>query len=201
MTAGWFRRERTRSTTPGADDADARIARQAQRAGRSVEEQHEEILRGVLPNIRRSVADAGLTMREYLQLNRVEYEDLLATNPGSRPLIGRRHALLDYDSFVRMRQWIEEAAGRAGEDPETWTLRVGMSEPRRAWQRRRATDPASDPGHPPAGPRASAGTAAGESRHDALLERLERLAALRDSGALTDEEFRAQKQRMLDDGA
>lgn len=199
MTAGWFKRDRPRSTASEADAVDARIERQAKRAGRTVAEEQEAILREVLPNVRRSVAHAGLTMRQYLEVNRLEYQSLLEASSGSRPLLGRRHGLIDYASFVRLRRWIQEAAERAGEDVETWVVRAGSSGPQRLWER-------GTPG-------ASAAAAAGLGTHaadqiesesngdDALLDRLERLAALRDSGALTEDEFQTQKRRLLDGGA
>lgn len=196
MTAGWFKRARTGSSD--ADDVDARIERQAKRAGRTLAEEQESILREVLPNVRRSVAHAGLTMGQYLELNRVEYEELLESTPGSRPLLGRRPELIDYASFVRLRRWIQEAAERAGEDTETWLARAGSNGSPKPWERRTPSTPA-----PPAEGRDRSvaehvGAAAGA---DALLDRLERLAALRDSGALTDDEFEAQKRRLLDGGA
>lgn len=202
MLARWFKRDR--DGHDGAefdpDDVDARIERQAKRSRRSVGEEQEAILHEVLPNIRRSVADAGLTMGEYLQLNRVEYQDLLASSPGSRPLLGGRGGLVDYASFVRLRRWIQEAAERAGEDVETWVVRAGTSGPRRPWERRTPAAPA-----PSAEQRVETPTTDRvESQtvgDDALLDRLERLAALRDSGALTDDEFQAQKRRLLDGGA
>jgi hypothetical protein len=43
-----------------------------------------------------------------------------------------------------------------------------------------------------------AGRLAPRSSHDAVTDNLERLAALRALGALTDEEFEAQKARLLD---
>lgn len=201
MAARWFRRERRSAEVGATDDVEARIERQAARAGRSVEEEQESILRDVLPNVRRAVAETGLTMSQYLQLNRVEYHDLLAAHPG-RSLLGRGGGLVDYDSFVRLRRWIQEAAERAGEDVESWVVRAGTSAPRRPWERR----PAAAGGAPPAvGPPAlDAETATpavpAADRHrseDDLLDRLERLAALRDSGALTEDEFRAQKRRLL----
>lgn len=195
MTAGWFKRERPATGSSGADDVDARIERQARRAGRTVAEEQESILREVLPNIRRSVAHAGLTMAQYLELNRVEYEDLLESTPGSRSLLGRRNELIDYASFVRLRRWIQEAAERAGEDAETWLIRAGSNGPAKPWERRRAADDA-----PEAAPRSDVAEAPSTDEQvtgDVLLNRLERLAALRDSGALTDEEFQAQKRRLL----
>lgn len=188
MSARWLKRDPDRH---GGDDVDARIERQAKRAGRSVEDEQEAILREVLPNVRRSVAHAGLTMGQYLELNRVEYEDLLAATPGSRPLLGRRNELIDYASFVRLRRWILEAAERAGEDTETWLARVGARGPQRVWERRTPATPAPAPKPSPA---------VSESPDDALIGRLERLAALRDSGALSDDEFQTQKRRLLDGG-
>lgn len=193
MSARWLKRDRDPADP---DDVDARIERQAERAGRTVEEEQEAILHDVLPNVRRSVADAGLTIGQYLRLNRVEYHDLLASTPASRPLIGRRHALLDYDSFVRLRRWITEAAERAGEDAETWAVRAGTSGPQRRWDRRPA-ESAPESGRPQAEPVRAAASVDGPGP-DAVLDRLERLAALRDAGALTDEEFQAQKRRLLD---
>lgn len=199
MTAGWFKRARTGSSD--ADDVDVRIERQAKRAGRTVAEEQEAILRDVLPNVRRSVAHAGLTMGQYLELNRVEYQDLLESTPGSRPLLGRRNELIDYASFVRLRRWILEAAERAGQDPESWVVAVGASGSPRPWDRRRPAEPAPASGvHPEDRPNRAA-TAAGGAGDDPLLDRLERLAALRDSGALTEDEFQAQKRRLLDGGA
>jgi plasmid stability protein len=196
MSARWLKRDRDREDP---DDVDTRIERQAQRAGRSVEDEQEAILRDVLPNVRRSVADAGLTMGQYLELNRVEYHDLLASSPGSRTLIGRRHGLIDNDSFVRLRRWIEEAAARAGEAPEIWAVRTGTSGPLRPWDRRRPAEPAPAPNRPAdVSAPAAAADATGD---DPLLDRLERLAALRDSGVLTEDEFQAQKRRLLDGAA
>lgn len=194
MTAAWFKRERT--TASDADDVDARIERQARRAGRTVAQEQEAILREVLPNVRRSVAHAGLTMGQYLELNRVEYEELLESTPASRPLLGRRSGLIDYASFVRLRRWIREASERVGEDPETWVVRAGTAGPPKPWERRRPAD-AVPTGE--AGPRVAAGDAARAG--DDTLDQLERLAALRDSGALTEDEFQAQKRRLLDGGA
>lgn len=175
MSARWFKRERERSGGLGPDPVDERIERQAARAGRSVEDEQELILRDVLPNVRKAVAETGLTMSQYLQLNRVEYHDLLAAQPG-RSLLGRSAGLIDYEAFVRLRRWIHEAAERAGEDVESWVVRAGTGAPRRPWERK------------PSAP-----------SDDAVLDRLERLAALRDSGALTEDEFRAQKRRLLGD--
>ena len=51
-----------------------------------------------------------------------------------------------------------------------------------------------------AGAREVAATGAAQLRDDdALVERLERLAALRESGALTDEEFARAKSELLED--
>lgn len=203
MTAAWFKRERTRSEASEQDDVDARIERQAMRSGRSVAEEQEAILREVLPNVRRSVAHAGLTMSQYLDLNRVQYQDLLASSPGSRSLLSRRNELIDYASFVRLRRWIQEAAERAGEDVETWVVRAGSSGSQRLWEGG-APSPApvrEQRAEAAARGRDSSPTADRGSTGDALLDQLERLAALRDSGALTEDEFQAQKQRLLDDRA
>lgn len=184
MAAGWFKREHSRASD--ADDVDARLARQAKRSGRTVWEEQEAILREVLPNVRRSVAHAGLTMIEYLDLNRVEYQDLLEANPGARSLVGRRSGLIDYAAFARLRRWIHEAAARNGEDIETWLARTGTVATPRRWERRTSAAPPDADERPPV--------------DDALLDRLERLAALRESGALTDEEFQTQKRRVLGGG-
>jgi hypothetical protein len=199
MTAAWFKRERTRSEESDPDDVDARIERQAKRSGRTVAEEQETILREVLPNVRRSVAHAGLTMGQYLDLNRVEYQDLLASSPGSRSLLSRRNELIDYASFVRLRRWIQEAAERAGEDVETWVVRAGTNGPQRLWER--GTPAASAPSTGTHEPHAAGRGESGDVGDDPLLDRLERLAALRDSGALTEDEFQAQKRRLLDRGA
>lgn len=198
MLARWFKRDPDGhdGTEFDPDDVDARIERQARRSKRSVAEEQEAILREVLPNIRRSVAYAGLTMSEYLDLNRVEYQELLEASPSSRSLLGRRNGLVDYASFVRLRRWIQEAAARAGDDVETWTAQAGSSGPQRPWERRTPAPPAAASPEVHAPGRVEHETAA----DDALLDRLERLAALRDSGALTDDEFQAQKRRLLDDG-
>jgi plasmid stability protein len=205
MTARWFKRAQERTDGFGSDPVDERIERQAARAGRSAEDEQELILRDVLPNVRKTVAETGLTMSQYLQLNRVEYQELIDSQPG-RSLLSRRGGLIDYESFVRLRRWIREAAQRAGEDVETWVVRAGTSASRRPWERR----PPASPAVVPAGPGSTLdapGTGADEpteaaavrSRPDDVLDRLERLAALRDSGALTEDEFRAQKHRLLDD--
>lgn len=204
MAARWFKRERQTAGGFGSDPVDDRIERQAERAGRSVEDEQELILRDVLPNVRKAVADTGLTMGQYLQLNRVEYQDLLAAQPGPS-LLGRRGGLVDYDSFVRLRRWIHEAAERAGEDAETWVVQAGTSAPRRPWERGPAPvgDTSSSGGQPPTTSeiRARDAPAAGPRSDDDLLDRLERLAALRDSGALDEDEFQTQKQRLLGDGS
>ncbi len=187
MAARWFKRDRDpeRSAGYGADPVEDRIERQARRAGRSVEEQQEQILRDVLPNVRKTVAETGLTMSAYLALNRVEYQELLAAQPASRTLFGRNAGLIDYDAFLRLRRWIEAAADRAGEDVESWVVRTGTNVPRRPWERPAAPTPAPAPTAP--------------SSSDDQLDRLERLAALRDSGALSEDEFLAQKRRLLRD--
>lgn len=190
MTAGWFKRERAHSD---ADDVDARIERQARRSRRTVAEEQEAILRDVLPNVRRSVAHAGLTMSQYLELNRVEYQQLLESSPGARSLLGRRSGLIDYAAFVRLRRWIQEAAERAGVDVDTWLDGNGTVGPQRAWERRSPAVPS--PAGPSTGPDADT-----PATDDALLDRLERLAALRESGALTADEFEAQKRRVLGGG-
>lgn len=196
MLARWFKRDHDGpdGVEFDPDDVDARIERQAKRAKRSVAEEQEAILREVLPNVRRSVAYAGLTMAEYLDLNRVEYQDLLEATPRSRSLLARRNGLVDYSSFVRLRRWIQEAAERAGEDVETWVARAGESGPPRPWDRKAPAARARQDGPDARAERDAVGD-------DALLDRLERLAALRDSGALTDDEFQIQKRRLLDDGA
>lgn len=207
MSGRWFKRDRDEERSPGygADPVEDRIERQARRAGRTAEDEQERILQDVLPNVRKAVAEAGLTMDAYLRLNRVEYEELLAAAPSTRSFLGRNTGLIDYEAFVRLRRWIHAAAERAGEDVESWVVRVGTSAPRRPWERATPVHPPSPRPVPP--PAREVPTSASADEHaavprpgaDDVLDRLERLAALRDSGALTEDEFRAQKRRLLGD--
>ncbi|MFA4929219.1 MAG: SHOCT domain-containing protein [Patulibacter sp.] len=209
MPSRWFKRDRDRSDEQETDAVDERLRRQAQRSGRTVGEEQELILRDVLPNVRKAVADTGLTMGQYLQLNRVEYQELLTAQPGPS-LLGRRGGLVDYDAFLRLRRWIAAAAERAGEDVESWVVCAGTSAPRRPWERGAARSPVAPEGaasaasvtSTPDSDAAPTPPSAAERRaDDEVLDHLERLAALRDSGALSDDEFQTQKRRLLQDGS
>ncbi len=155
--------------------------------------------------------DPGLTMAEYLRLDAVAYHRLLASGSTSRPLFGRRGGLLDYDSYLRLRRWIEGAAARAGVTAEEWATRAVAQAPPSPWKRlvgrpdvvvEPVAPPSSDqlPLGDPSDPRGAGGADRAPSGDD-LIDRLERLTALRDAGALTEDEFQAQKRRLLDDGS
>ncbi len=213
MAARWFKRDDPdRSGGQPLDPVDERLRRQAERAGRTLGEEQEQILREVLPNVRRTVAEAGLTMGQYLELDPVSYHRLLVSGAGSRPLFGRRGGLLDHESYLRMRRWVEAAAARAGVSPEQWATTALAQGPVSPWRRLVGSRPDAEPRDPdgaassdqtpfgdPSDPRDGSRSGARSSSGDPLIDRLERLTALRDSGALTEDEFQAQKRRLLDD--